>query len=959
MVSLFNGSLHLWNYDTQQMVKSFEVGDVPVRCAIFVVRKNWIVAGADDMHIRVHNYNTMERVHKFEAHSDYLRCLAAHPTQPYLLSSSDDMSIKLWDWDKKWQNIQTFEGHGHYVMQIVINPKDNNQFASASLDKTVKVWQFGANQPNFTLEGHEKGVNCVDYYSGGDKPYLISGGDDRLVKIWDYQNKSCVQTLDGHAHNISAVKFHPHLPIILTGSEDGTLRLWHANTYRLETTLNYGMERVWSIACAKNSNHVAIGYDEGSIMIRLGRDEPAMSMDSSGKIIWAKHSEIQQANLNAVVDVELKDGEKVPLAVKDMGSSEVYPQIIKHSPNGRFVAVCGDGEFSIYTAMALRNKAFGSGLEFVWSSDSAIYAVREQTTVKIFKNFKEKTSLKPELGVDGIFGGNLLGVRSTHGLAFYDWDDNTLIRRIEIMPKLIIWSESGEMVCIATDESYFVLKYSPEAVSKAMENKAAIPQEGVEEAFEVVGEISEVVKTGIWVGDCFIYTNNVNRLNYFVGGEIVTISHLDREMYLLGYIAKDNRLYLGDKEHIVVSYSVLLSVLQYQTHIMRKDFHIADQVLPSIPREHRTRVANFLEKQGFKPQALTVTTDPEHKFELSLQLGDLKTAYHIARESESQQKWKQLADLAIRQCQFGLAQECLHHAQDYAGLLLLATSAGQADQMAKLAGASEKSEINNVAFYSYFLLGKLDECLDILINTNRLPEAAFFARTYLPSQISRVVQLWKGSLSKSSQKSAEALADPMQYENLFPTLQEALHAEQYLQVQSRKQVPAKMFPSTSANWERNVMEEASNWTPCDEDNQQTPTAAAVTTKGETEDNQPCEIMSALHEKEKEEEEFQDACVEPSPYSLSHHETVDHDHNIESSEVDKDQVDIDHSDQGADSLLTRSEDETKKSAEELSLDDDLEKLNLEDGMEDTGATTADNDDVDDDNDIDEDELLKDD
>ena len=49
------------------------------------------------------------------------------------------MSIKLWDWDKKWQNIQTFEGHGHYVMQIVINPKDNNQFASASLDKTVKV----------------------------------------------------------------------------------------------------------------------------------------------------------------------------------------------------------------------------------------------------------------------------------------------------------------------------------------------------------------------------------------------------------------------------------------------------------------------------------------------------------------------------------------------------------------------------------------------------------------------------------------------------------------------------------------------------------------------------------------------------------------------------------------------------------------------------------------------------
>lgn len=49
------------------------------------------------------------------------------------------------------------------------------------------MWQLGSSSPNFTLEGHEKGVNSIDYYSGGDKPYLISGADDRLVKIWDYQ----------------------------------------------------------------------------------------------------------------------------------------------------------------------------------------------------------------------------------------------------------------------------------------------------------------------------------------------------------------------------------------------------------------------------------------------------------------------------------------------------------------------------------------------------------------------------------------------------------------------------------------------------------------------------------------------------------------------------------------------------------------------------------------------------
>jgi coatomer subunit beta' len=68
--------------------------------------------------------------------------------------------------------------------------------------------------------------------SGGDRPFLISGADDRLIKVWDYQTKHCVQTLEGHAHNISAVAYHPELPIILSASEDGCIKMWHATTYR-------------------------------------------------------------------------------------------------------------------------------------------------------------------------------------------------------------------------------------------------------------------------------------------------------------------------------------------------------------------------------------------------------------------------------------------------------------------------------------------------------------------------------------------------------------------------------------------------------------------------------------------------------------------------------------------------------------------------------------------------------
>lgn len=49
----------------------------------------------------------------------------------------------------------------------------------------------------------------------------------------------------------------------------GTVRVWHSNTYRLENTLNYGMERVWCICGQPGSNSVALGYDEGSIIIKV------------------------------------------------------------------------------------------------------------------------------------------------------------------------------------------------------------------------------------------------------------------------------------------------------------------------------------------------------------------------------------------------------------------------------------------------------------------------------------------------------------------------------------------------------------------------------------------------------------------------------------------------------------------------------------------------------------------
>eukprot|EP01122_Echinamoeba_exundans_P011795 TRINITY_DN4813_c0_g5_i1.p2 TRINITY_DN4813_c0_g5~~TRINITY_DN4813_c0_g5_i1.p2 ORF type:complete len:884 (-),score=236.38 TRINITY_DN4813_c0_g5_i1:21-2672(-) len=781
LVSLYNGNIYIYNYQTQQTVKQIEVSDQPVRCAKFIARKQWIIAGADDNNIRVYNYNTMELVKKWEAHSDYIRSLTVHPTQPYVLSCADDMSIRLWNWDQNWACMRVFEGHTHYVMMVAFNPKDMNTFASASLDRTVKVWNLGSKDPNFTLEGHEKGVNCVDYFPGGDKPYLITGADDHTLKIWDYQTKACVQTLEGHAHNVSSVCFHPELPIIISGSEDGSIRVWNNSTYRLEKPLNYGWERVWAIGVVRGSNMLAVGFDEGTILVKLGREVPAASMDAAGKIIVAKHNQLLGVNLQQVLSgqEEIPDGEKLPVGWKELGTAEFYPQMLKHSSNGRFIVASGDGEYIIYTALQVRNKAYGNALDFVWARGTQQYAVRENTSrVKIFDNFEETKAFRPDFSAEGLFGGELLAIRSSSFIGFYDWKDAKLIRRIDdVAAKAVYWNESGEQVVVATDASFYVLKYNRDAVQSILDSGAALPDDGIEDAFEVLHEIPERIRTGVWIGDCFLYTNSQNILRYTVGARSDSVAHLDRTLYLLGYLPKYGRVFLIDKAHNIVSYTLRLTVINYQTAIIRKDFQTATELLPSIPDSERLKIAQFLEAQGHKELALEVTTDSDHRFELAVQLNKLDLARDICSKSDNELKWKVLSDLALQELNFELAEECMWRASDVNGLLLLYTSAGNAEGMVKLADLARQKGRFNVAFTCLLTLNRVDDCVNLLCDINRIPEAALFARTYAPSRIPDVVALWRKELAKSSPRLAEALADPAQYPNLFPDLAVALDIE--------------------------------------------------------------------------------------------------------------------------------------------------------------------------------------
>lgn len=62
-------------------------------------------------------------------------------------------------------------------------------------------------------------------------------------------------------------------------------------------------------------------------------------------------------------------------------------------------------------------------------------------------------------------------------------------------------------------------------VSSYLDSGRPVDEQGVEDAFELLHEMNERVRTGLWVGDCFIYNNSAWRLNYCVGGEVLCTVH--------------------------------------------------------------------------------------------------------------------------------------------------------------------------------------------------------------------------------------------------------------------------------------------------------------------------------------------------------------------------------------------------------------------------------------------------
>ncbi|MEH2412391.1 nSTAND1 domain-containing NTPase [Nostoc sp.] len=219
------------------------------------------------------------------------------------LSNSDIIAIvgvrdtvKLWQIPNKpgreVEFLETFPKHQDVIDSVSISP-DGKTIASASKDKTVKIWRRDRTQSKTIQEKDE--VNSVSFSPDGN---IIASASDTTIKLWRSDGTPITTTPIQHDSKVNRVIFSPDGKMIASASDDKKVKLWKwdgtfINIYK---TLSE-TDKVSSISFSHNGKMIVSGtentiklwnVEDGELLStyqRFGRGDVSFSPD--GKSIAA------------------------------------------------------------------------------------------------------------------------------------------------------------------------------------------------------------------------------------------------------------------------------------------------------------------------------------------------------------------------------------------------------------------------------------------------------------------------------------------------------------------------------------------------------------------------------------------------------------------------------------------------------------------------------------------------
>eukprot|EP00698_Gefionella_okellyi_P012539 TRINITY_DN3389_c0_g1_i3.p1 TRINITY_DN3389_c0_g1~~TRINITY_DN3389_c0_g1_i3.p1 ORF type:complete len:235 (+),score=34.45 TRINITY_DN3389_c0_g1_i3:33-737(+) len=163
--------------------------------------------------------------------------------------------------------IMLLSGHDAEVLSLRFSP-DGETLATSSADKNIFLWNvYGECQNTTVMRGHTGAVLEIAYSSDGTQLYSASA--DRTGAIWDVHGGRRVKRLKDHTGIVNAVcPARRSVAIIVTGSDDGSAKIWDMRTRGTTSTIDYGTP-VTAVAVADDSNIVYVGGVSNFIAVRF------------------------------------------------------------------------------------------------------------------------------------------------------------------------------------------------------------------------------------------------------------------------------------------------------------------------------------------------------------------------------------------------------------------------------------------------------------------------------------------------------------------------------------------------------------------------------------------------------------------------------------------------------------------------------------------------------------------
>lgn len=202
-------------------------------------------------------------VRNFKEHLGTVSCAAFNPVEQELASGSEDKTVKLWKMHNN-EPFRTFEGHEKEVLSVAFDPA-GLILASGSRDDTVRLWQTANGNLLRIIETGHQFVWSVAFDPLGQT--LASAGFDGKVKLWDVASGNLIRTFSPRDNVVNWVTFDPAGQILASASSGGRVKLWEIASGKLLHTFKGTEGTTCNLAFDPTGRTVVRGDDNGTVRL--------------------------------------------------------------------------------------------------------------------------------------------------------------------------------------------------------------------------------------------------------------------------------------------------------------------------------------------------------------------------------------------------------------------------------------------------------------------------------------------------------------------------------------------------------------------------------------------------------------------------------------------------------------------------------------------------------------------